>query len=424
MMSISSGMPFGILITGALTAWLRSIGVSLKDIGLISLATAPWTFKFLWSPLVDRFAMRWPDRRRSWVLVSQLLLAAAVAPFAVLAFRSLSGTLTPGQLWLIGAMAMLIAFAGATQDIALDAYAVEYLRPEEQGPVSGVRIMYWRIGWLLCSGAAVALSDPAIWNKLGFAVEGNAPWPWVFVGLSLAFLAVIPITIAAEPPERPAQPPRTLGSAVVDPLLSYFRRPQAIWFAFFLVLYKFGDNLSSSVWIQFLIDHGIPRAEIGLVNKTVGLVCSVGGALLGGVLTTKIGLGRALWVFGVVQGASSALYGMASLAGAARWAVYAAVAGENLSVGLGTAAQGVLILRLCEKRFGATQFALLSSLFAVGRTASGPVAGWSAELLGYTTHFFVAVLAAVPGLLVLQKIAPIWQREVPAATPAPEAAPP
>src|SRR3954470_21857758 len=134
MMSISSGMPYGVLITGPLIAFLRSIGVSLQDIGLISLATAPWTFKFLWSPLVDRYAPRWPDRRRSWVILSQVLLAASVFAFALFAFRAINGAIHPSQLWAIGALAMLIAFAGATQDIALDAYAVEYLRPEEQGP--------------------------------------------------------------------------------------------------------------------------------------------------------------------------------------------------------------------------------------------------------------------------------------------------
>ena len=424
LMSISSGMPYGVLITGPLIAFLRSIGVSLQDIGLISLATAPWTFKFIWSPLVDRYALRWPDRRRSWVVLSQVLLAISLLAFALFAFRAVNGGAQPSQLWAIGALALLIAFAGATQDIALDAYAVEYLRPEEQGPVSGLRIMYWRIGWLLCSGAAIALSDPLLWNKLGVPAEGNSPWPWVFVGIGAAFLLVIPITLAGDPPEQPAIAPRTLGSAVVEPLVSYFKRPEALWFAAFLVLYKFGDNLSASVWIQFLVDHQIPRVEIGLLNKTLGMAMAVGGAVLGGWLTTRLGLGRALWMFGAIQGASSALFGLASVVGAARWAVYLGIGGENLSAGLGTAAQGVLCLRLCEKRFGATQFALLSSLFALGRWLTGPIAGWSAQHLGYTTHFFLAVLAAVPGLLVLQHIAPIQQREVPAALPVvPEAAP-
>jgi len=417
MMSISSGMPYGILITGPLIAFLRSINVSLMDIGFISLATTPWTLKFLWSPLVDRFALKWPDRRRSWVLISQLFLAVTVGGLALFAFRAIGGRLETWHLWLVGVLALIVAFGGATQDIALDAYAVEYLRKEEQGPVSGDRVMYWRVGWLLCSGAAIALSDPLVWNKLGFPAEGNSPWPWVFVGLSLAFLAVVPITLAADPPERPAEPPRTLASAVVDPLREYFGRPMAIAFAAFLILYKFGDNSSASVWIQFLIDHGMPRVEIGIVNKTLGMVGAVGGAMLGGRSINRIGLGRALWIFGLVQGVSSALFGLASVAGGARWAVYLAIAGENFSAGLGTAAQGVLILRLCQKRFAATQFALLSSLFALGRLISGPLAGVSAQYLGYTTHFFLSVVAAVPGLLILQKIAPFQQREVLAAMP-------
>jgi PAT family beta-lactamase induction signal transducer AmpG len=416
LLSISSGIPYGFIVTGALSTFLASEHVKATQIGLLSLVQAPWNFKFLWSPLIDRYALKWPGRRRSWILLSQLGILLWLAGFAWVVTRVVGvGGFQPQTLAWVGILAVGVAFFGATQDIALDAYAVEYLRPDEQAHASGLRTMYWRLGFLLMSGVAVALSDAGIWQHLGFHIADDAPWPWVFLAIALSMIPLMGVTLAADEPERPATPPRTLGVAVVEPLLSYFRRPQAIAFALFLFFYKFGDNLSNSMWIKFLVDHGIPRVEIGLLNKTVGSVSVIVGATLGGYLVPRLGLGRSLWIFGFVQGASNALYALASITGGVRWAVYLGVAGENLSIGLGTAALLTLCLRLCEKRFGATQYALLSSIFALGRIVTGPPAGWIVDHWGYTPLFLIAILAAVPGLAVLQVIAPIQQREVPNA---------
>jgi MFS transporter, PAT family, beta-lactamase induction signal transducer AmpG len=414
LLSISSGMPYGFLITGAFVTYLRTSEVSLTDIGLLSLVSLPWNIKFLWSPLVDRFALKWPDRRRSWVLLTQVALALGFFAIAALVFAAVKGSgLDPRMLWLLAGIALFIAVAAATQDVALDAFAVEYLRPNEQGPASGLRVLFWRVGFLLCSGLAVALADPAVWSSLGFSLGKNDAWPWVFMAIAVLFLPMLVLTVKCPPAEVPAAAPRSLGKAVVEPFTSYFKRPGAVLVALFLVFYKFGDNLSASMWVPFMIDHGITRAELGLLTKTLGVASAIAGVTLGGALIPRLGLGRALWLFGLAQGLSSALYGLAALVNGARWAVYLGIAGENFAaVGLGTAALSTLCLRLCEKRYGATQYALLSSLFAFGRWITGPIAGVVAQKAGYTALFFIGVAASAPGLLLLHFIAPLKERDV------------
>jgi PAT family beta-lactamase induction signal transducer AmpG len=427
LLSVPSGMPLG-FVTSTLQIFLREAGVSLKDIGLLQSISLPWTVKFLWSPLVDRYALPWPGRRRSWVLVAQLLLAATLGALAVFvagaATRDASGrlVLAAGAAFTIALLGLAFVFLAATQDIALDAYAVEVLRPEEVGPATGLRIMWYRIGMLVSGALAVFASQ---W----------LPWPAVFAALGALFLAFTALTLAAPEPEVPAPAPRSLASAVWEPLSGYFARPEAWTIAGFLALYKFGDNLALSMVNPFLKDLCFGNAEIGLVVKTIGTVATVGGAALGGMLTARLGLGRALWAFGFAQAAGSALYAAVALthpgtidialcaggpiATATRAATWVAIAGEYAFQGMGTAALLALVTRLCDKRYGATQYALLSRLFGLGRVASGPPSGWMAERLGYASFFLVAVAAAVPGLLLLSRIAPFGAREPRVLDPGP-----
>jgi len=419
LLSVSSGMPLG-FVTNTLQIFLRGAGVSLRDIGLLQSISLPWTVKFLWSPLVDRYALSWPGRRRSWILITQLLLAATLGGLAAYVAgalaRDASGRLVlgPGAAGAIAVLGLAFVFVAATQDIAIDAYAVEVLRPEEAGPASGLRILWYRIGMLISGALAVFASQ---WLS----------WPVVFAGLGLSFLAFLGLTLLAPEPETPAPPPRSLRSAVWEPLAGYFRRPDAWPLAAFLVLYKFGDNLALSMVNPFLKDLCFGNAEIGLAVKSIGTVAVIAGAAGGGLLTARLGLGRALWIFGILQAAGSALYGVVALthagpvdmalcAGApislaTRLSTWVAVAGEYAFQGMGTAAMGALMLRVCEKRYGATQYALLSSLFGLGRVASGPPSGWLAERLGYGSFFVAAVAAAVPGLLLLQLVSPFGARE-------------
>jgi MFS transporter, PAT family, beta-lactamase induction signal transducer AmpG len=425
LLSLSSGMPLG-FVTNTLLIFLRGAGVSLRDIGLLQSISLPWTLKFLWSPLVDRYAFRWPGRRRSWVLLAQLALAGAMGALAAFVAGALGkdgagrAVLGPGAAGTIALIGLLFVFFAATQDIALDAYAVEVVRPEEVGPASGLRILWYRIGMLLSGALAVFASE---W----------LPWPAVFGGLGAAFLLCTGLTLAAPEPEAPAAPPRSLRSAVWEPLAGYFRRPGAWTVAAFLALYKFGDNLALSMVNPFLKDLCFSNAEIGLAVKSIGTAATIAGAAGGGLLTARLGLGRALWAFGFAQAAGSALYGAVALthpgaidvalcagapiAAATRAATWVAVAGEYAFQGMGTAALLALVTRLCEKRYGATQYAMLSSLFGLGRVASGPPSGWLAERLGYASFFLAAVAAAVPGMVLLQRIAPFGDREPGAVGP-------
>jgi PAT family beta-lactamase induction signal transducer AmpG len=431
LLSVSSGMPLG-FITSTLQIFLRGAGVDLRTIGLLSSVSFPWTVKFLWSPLVDRYAFRWPGRRRSWVLLTQLALALALGVLAAYSARALvpdaSGrtVLAAGAAGVIAVIALAFVFLAATQDIALDAYAVEVLHRDEVGPATGLRIMWYRIGMLVSGALAVFAST---W----------LPWPAVFGALGLLFVLFMGLTLSAPEPDQPAAPPRSLASAVWEPLVTYFRRPNAVVVALFLVLYKFGDNLGLSMVNPFLKDLCYSNAEIGLAVKTIGTAATIGGAGLGAALMTRMGLGRALWAFGFAQAGGILLYALAAathpgaidialcssapIAAATRAATNLAIAGEYASQGMATSALLALVTRICEKRYSATQYALLSSLFGLGRVASGPPSGWLAERLGYQAFFVAAAACAIPGLLLLQRIAPIGQREVPGAEAAPSSSP-
>jgi PAT family beta-lactamase induction signal transducer AmpG len=427
LLSLSSGTPFGFVV-GALQIFLRGAGVSLGTIGLLSSVSLPWSFKFLWSPLLDRYALRRPGRRRSWILVAQIALAMAFGVLAAYAARALvrgpdgKTVLAAGAAATIALIALAISFFSATQDIALDAYAVEVLRTEEQAPASGLRVMWYRIGMLL--GGSVAI----------FASEW-LPWPFVFAAIGALFVVFTGLTLAAEEPSFAAAAPRTLASAVVQPFVTYFSMPGAMTIALFLVFYKLGDNLGGTMVNPFLKDMCFTNAEIGLAVKTIGTIATIAGASLGGALTERIGLGRALWLFGLAQAGANLLYGAASLirggvqnvalcgsapalSAGTRVMTYAAIAGEYAAQGMATAAMLALVLRMCDKRYSATQYALLSSLFGLGRTVAGVPSGAIAAATGYPAFFAIACATALPGLLLLQRIAPLGAREVRVGGPA------
>jgi MFS transporter, PAT family, beta-lactamase induction signal transducer AmpG len=432
LMSVSSGMPLGLCLQ-SMQIFLRGAGVNLRTIGLAQMVSLPWSLKFLWSPLIDRFALRWPDRRRSWVLITQLALAGILGALSLYAGLSLvtdpaSGKqrLVAGAVLPIVAITLVMVFLSATQDIALDAYAVEILEPAEQAPVSGLRVFWYRVGMFLAGAVAIFLAQ---WIR----------WPFIFAGIGVVFAGLAFVTLAGEVPRRPAPPPRSLGAAVWEPLASFFSRRHALLAGLFLVFYKFGDNVAGSMINPLVLDLCFSQAEIGLIQKIVGTLGALAGAAIGAGLMLRMGLGRALWVFGILQAAGNLLFALAAsthvgtldvafcdgrtVSAATRAAFYAATAGEAAFQGMGTAAQGAFILKLCDRRFSATQFALLSSLFGLGRTISGPIAGFVAQGYGYVALFIVATLAAIPGLVALQGIAPIGQRELLRAPLPPEQPP-
>ena len=399
-----SGLPLGMVLV-AVPAWLALEGVDVKTIGFVTLAQAPWTFKFLWSPLMDRYAPPFLGRKRGWAVLSQLGLLGATLVLAAVATR-------PDQVWIVAGAACLIAFAAASQDIAIDAYAVEVLRSEEQGVAAGARSAVSRFAFFL-SGRVVITAAKYL------------SWPVLFALQALLYIPSAVVTaLSPEPEDRPL-PPRSLREAVWNPFVGFLRQRHAIEIMLFLVLYKFGDNLASSLVSPFLIQAGYDKVDVGVASGTIGLVATIAGSILGGAITSAAGLGPSLWIFGLLQAFSNLGYVAVAQAGVNRPLMYGAMAVETLTTGMGTGAFSVLLLRLTQKRFSATQYALLSSVFALGRTVAGPMAGVMVDAMGWTVFFVVTIFAAVPGLLLLQRFVPVgvrdpvFEAEPPSAGPVP-----
>ena len=388
--SFPSAIPLGLVLI-AIPAWLALEGVDIKTIGFVTLAQAPWTFKFLWAPVMDRYAPPFLGRKRGWAVVAQAALLVSTIALAVVAAA-------PQRVWLIAAVSFFIAFASASQDIAVDAYAVEVLRPEEQGIASGSRSAMGRLAMLLSGRVTITA---ATWLS----------WPALFAIQSLIYLPATALMVFSPEPETVPTPPRTLREAVWEPFVGFLRQQRAIEIIAFLVLYKFGDNLALALISPFLLQVGFGKWDVGVAVGTLGLIATILGAILGGAITSVIGLGHALWLFGLLQAFSNIGYVLVAQIGVNRPVMYTASFVENLTIGMGTAAFSVLLLRLTQKKFSATQYALLSSIFALGRTLAGPVAGVLVDAMGWRNFFVLTIFSAIPGLAMLQRFVPLGCRE-------------
>ncbi|HXH10683.1 MAG TPA: MFS transporter [Alphaproteobacteria bacterium] len=390
LLSFSSGLPFGLVLI-AIPDWLRTLGVDIRIIGLITLAQAPWTFKILWSPLMDRYAAPWLGRRRGWAAITQIMLCAFGLGLAGVGAH-------PDTPWVIVALALAIAFASASQDIAVDAYAVDVLRPEEQGVAVGARTALYRAAMYVSGGLSITLA-------------AQLSWPLVNFGLALLYVPMLAITWKAPEPEIRASAPKSLRAAVWYPFLEVFRRSRALEILAFVASYKLADNLAGALLRPFLIDMGYSAFDRGVALATVGLAATLGGTFVGGMLTTVLGLGHSLWVFGVLQIFSNVGYIVLAQSGLNRPLMYGAMAFESLTQGMGTGAFAVLLLRLTQKRFSATQYALFSSLFGLPRLLAGPVSGVVVDAVGWRVFFWLTIAAGLPGLALLHRFAPLGVRE-------------
>ena len=391
LLSFSSGLPLG-LVWLAIPDWLRNVGVDIRIVGLITLAQVPWTFKFLWSPLMDRYTPGFFGRRRGWALIAQVALFAFTLMLAGVGHH-------PDTPWVVGALALAIAFASATQDIAIDAYAVDVLRPEEQGVAVGARIAVYRAAMFVAGGAAITLA-------------GLYSWPLVNIGLACLYLPMMFITAKAPQPETETAAPKTLKEAVWHPFLGFLARHRALEILAFVMFYKLADNLAQTLQRPFLVDMGYSDVDRGVALSTIGLVGVLAGTFLGGALTTVMGLGRSLWVFGFLQIFSNLGYvALAAHGGVDRPLLVAAIGFETFSSGLGTGAFSVLLLRMTQKRFSATQYALFSSLFGLPRIIAGPIAGFAVWAVGWQTFFWSTLAAGIPGMLLLARFVPWGVRE-------------
>ena len=317
----------------------------------------------------------------------------------------------PEAIWVVGAIAFAIAIASASQDIAIDAYTVDVLRPEEQGVASGAR-------YRPCIGLAMLVSGGA-----AISLAARFGWPAVNVLLGLVYLPLLLITKWAPEPEVKTVPPRSLREAVWEPFLGFLGKPRAIEILAFVFLYKIADQLAQSLTRPFLIDMGYNADQRGIALATISAFATVGGAAIGGAITTVIGLGHALWMFGILQiGSNVGYFLLAGLDGVNPPAMYAAAAFELGTSGLGTGAFSVLLLRITQKRFSATQYALFSSLFAVPRILAGPIAGATVVAVGWPVFYLSTMVLGIPGLLMLARFVPPGVREP--AFDAEEPAPP
>lgn len=399
----ASGLPLYLLLN-LLPAWLRSEGVNLKTIGLFALIQFPYTWKFLWSPLLDRFALLPKQlkfgRRRSWMLVTQLGLFAAIA---VLGFNS-----PQEEIVSVIVLAVAIALFSATQDIALDAYRREILDDAELGLGNAVHVNAYRIAGLVPGSLSLILAD-------------RLPWWQVFAITALFVLPGVALSLLAKEPEV-KNPPRTLREAVVEPFHEFITRSgwhAALLVLAFIFLYKLGDSMCTALATPFYLDMGFSKSQIGLIAKHAGLWPAVAGGLLGGLWMVKVGIHRALWLFGAVQLLS--IFGFAWLAWlgphaaieAPQLASLAVVIGfEALGVGLGTVAFVAYIAQNTSAAYTATQFALFTSLAAVPRTFANAATGWLVEQMGWMGFFLLCAALGVPGMLLLLRVAP-WHRQNP-----------
>lgn len=381
LLGFASGLPLA-LTAGTLQAWMTVENVDLKTIGFFSLVGQAYVLKFLWSPFMDRYTPPFLGRRRGWLLLTQLMLIAAIVAM---------GFMQPGRdLLLLATLAVIVAFCSASQDIVFDAWKTDVLPPEERGSGAAITVLGYRLAMLVSGGLALWLAD----RYLG--------WQATYWLMALLLIPGVIATLLAQEPDTRATTPHSLRDAVVLPLKDFFQRNNAWMLITLIVLYKLGDAFAASLTTTFLIRGvGFSAGDVGLVNKTLGLLATIIGALYGGVLMQRLTLFRALLIFGVLQAISNLAYWLLTITPPHLWSMAGAVFIENLCGGMGTAAFVALLMALCNKSFSATQFALLSALSAVARVYVGPVSGWMVELWGWPLFYAFTVLAGLPGLFLL-----------------------
>jgi PAT family beta-lactamase induction signal transducer AmpG len=381
-LGFASGLPLP-LSSSTIQAWLTVENISILTIGWFALTGLPYTLKFLWAPLVDRFVPIPIGRRRAWLLLTQTLLALVLAGLAQLDPHH--------NLLMIAGFALMIAFLSATQDIAFDALRTDILKAEERGLGAALSVTGYRLAMLVGGAGALILGDH---------------WGWSNTFLLMAGIMATSLIVTLATPEQPTDyAPRTLSEAVFGPLRAFFSRPEAWGLIVLVVLYKLGDAFAGSLTTAFLIrGAGFTPTDVGVVNKGFGLVATLIGALAGGLWLMRLGLYRSLMLFGILQAVTNLGFFALSVVGHNYILMVAAVGLENLAGGMGTAAFVALLMGLCDIRYSATQFALLSALASLGRVFLGPVAGGVVTWLDWPLFFVLTVIAALPGLWVLRRM--------------------
>jgi PAT family beta-lactamase induction signal transducer AmpG len=380
-MGFSCGLPL-LLTLSVLQAWMTESGVDLTTIGLMTLVGLPYTLKFCWAPLFDRFNLPFFGRRRGWLLIAQFSLMVSLIGLGF------SNPVAQPECLAISALA--VAFFSASQDIVVDAYRREDLPDRELGLGSSLYINGYRVGMLLASGGGLILAD-------------HLPFSRVYLIMALCLLPGV-ITTILTPEPCVASFPATLAAAVVDPLVEYFSRTNALWILSFILMYKIGDTMAAAMTTPFYLDIGFSKTQIGAVVKLFGFWATVGGTIFGGIAMIRLGILRSLWVFGILQAVSTAGFALLAAIGPNLAALSAVIAFENLSGGMGTAAYAAYMASITDKRFTATQYALLTSLMGIPRVLASAPTGYMATVMGWQGFFIFCTLIALPGLLLIIRI--------------------
>ncbi len=378
----TSGLPLA--LTGStLQAWMTQSGVKLSTIGLYSLVGLPYTLKFLWAPWMDRITLPFLGKRRGWLLISQALLILGIG---ILGLSNPSGAPT-----LLALIAVLVAFFSASQDIMIDAYRTEILNSDERGPGAGIYIMGYRLGMLFSGALALVLSDHMSWQN-------------VYLLMALALLIGILTTLLAPEPKHPHEAKhKTLNETLVIPFLEFFQRKGALEIILFIILYKLDVVMTTSLTTPFLLQLGFTKTDIGTVNKIFGFFATILGSLAGGVWMLRIGMEKALWIFGLFQGLAGFSFFLLAKLGNHYPMMVIAITTENFCSGMGTAAFTAFLMSLCNQKFTGTQYALLSSFMAVSRVFLTSPTGFMIQSLGWEVYFLICIFIAIPGLLLLTR---------------------
>ena len=380
MLGFSSGLPLA-LTSGTLQAWMSVAGIDIRTIGIFALVGLPYTLKFLWSPFMDRFVPPWLGRRRGWMFATQCIL--------MLGIGAMGFTSPQHAIWALAALSLLVAFTSASQDIVADAYRTDLLHEKERGVGAALFVFGYRIAMLVSGALALILSDLIGWQSTYLLMAGC-----MIIGLVSS--------LSGPEPEKEIVPPKTLSEAVFGPLKDYFSRPAALMILLLITLYKLGDAYAGTMTTPFLIrGAGFSATDVGTVNKGFGLAALILGAMFGGTLMVRLGLYRSLLYFGVLQAVSNLAFMLLAWAGKSYPVMIFAVGFENISGGMGTAAFVSLLMALCNHRFSATQYALLSSLASLGRIVIAPSSGFLVSSVGWAVFFLITAATALPGLWML-----------------------
>ncbi|SDV50293.1 AmpG family muropeptide MFS transporter [Chitinasiproducens palmae] len=386
-----SGLPLFTSIS-LLQAWLRSDGVDLRQIGLFALIQFPYTWKFVWAPLMDRFVPSFagwrPGRRRGWMLLTEVLTMVTIAVF---------GMFSPTrEIWLVAALSALLAFFSASLDIVVDAYRRELLSDREQGLGTAIHVNAYKVAGLVPGALSLVLAD-------------HLPWSLVFPITAAFMLPGILMTLVISEPDLGVARPRSLHDAIVLPFREFVGRNglrSALLVLAFIFLYKLGDSMATALATSFYLDLGFTKTDIGLIAKTSGFWASIAGGLIGGVWLIRLGIARGLWIFGVVQLVAVLGFAWLAHAGASQLGLALVIGLEAFSAGLGTAAFTAYIASTTDPRYTATQFALFTSLASVPRTFANAGTGYIVAQVGWFDFFLVCAALGLPGLLLLPKVAP------------------